>query len=103
MAVASSAKKTRWRTYPPRAMARRRRAVEAAVDLGDAVAAPLPLHVRRVAPSVRAEQAVAHGASWKTSPSVCRRPDRRTETPCRTGAADHPRAERTGRSRVVNK
>ncbi len=25
-----------------------------------------------------------------------------TETPCRTGAADQPRAERTGRSRVVN-
>ena len=45
----------------------------------------------------------AHGASWKTSPSVCRWPDRITETPCRTGAADQPRAERTGRSRVVNR
>ena len=31
-----------------------------------------------------------------------RRPDRSTLTPCRIGAADHPRADRTGRSRVVN-
>ena len=30
-----------------------------------------------------------------------RRPDLMAETPCRTGAADQPRALRTGRSRVV--
>ena len=30
-----------------------------------------------------------------------RRPDLMADTPCRTGAADQPRAERTGRSRVV--
>jgi hypothetical protein len=35
-------------------------------------------------------------ASWNTSPSMWRSPDRMTDTPCRTGAADHPRAERTG-------
>ena len=29
-------------------------------------------------------------------------PDRITDTPCRTGAAVHPRTERTGLSRVVN-
>lgn len=43
-----------------------------------------------------------HGASWNTRPSVCRSPDRITDTPCLTGAADQPRAERTGRSLVVN-
>jgi predicted MFS family arabinose efflux permease len=43
----------------------------------------------------------SHAASWKTSASVKRRPDRIAETPCRTGAADHPRVDRTGRSRVV--
>jgi hypothetical protein len=40
-------------------------------------------------------------ASWKTSPSAWRRPDRTVLSPWRIGAADHPRAERTGRSRVV--
>src|SRR6185437_4433734 len=40
--------------------AQRGRAVEAAVDLGAAVAAPLPFHVRRVRPAVAAEQRVAH-------------------------------------------
>src|SRR5215831_2880513 len=43
-----------------------------------------------------------HAASWKTRPRVNRRPERITETPCRTGAADQPRADFTGRSRVVN-
>src|SRR5690349_144951 len=38
------------------------RAVEAAVDLGAAVAAPLPLNVRLIRPAVAAEQRVAHGA-----------------------------------------
>ncbi len=33
----------------------------------------------------------AHAASWKTSASVNRCPERTTETPCRTGAADQPR------------
>jgi hypothetical protein len=41
-------------------------------------------------------------ASWNTRPSVNRCPVRITDTPCRTGAADQPRCERTGRSRVVN-
>ena len=40
-------------------------------------------------------------ASWKTSPRVNRWPERITDTPCRTGAADQPRADCTGRSRVV--
>ena len=52
--------------------------------------------------TVHVPQQVAHDASWKTSPRVYRSPDRITDTPCRTGAADQPRAERTGRSRVVN-
>ena len=52
-------------------------------------------------PNVRLRD-VAHDASWKTSPSVCLWPDRITDTPCRTGAADQPRADGTGRSRVVN-
>ena len=82
--------------------AQRRRAVETAVDPGAPVAAPPPFHVRPVGPAVGTQQDVVHGASWKTSPSVCRWPDRMTETPCRTGAADQPRADRTGRSRVVN-
>jgi hypothetical protein len=33
---------------------------------------------------------------------VCRWPDRIADTPWRTGAADQPRAERTGLSLVVN-
>jgi molybdopterin-guanine dinucleotide biosynthesis protein A len=82
--------------------AQRGRAVEAAVDLGPVVTAPPPLGVRPVRPAVGAKQHVSHGASWKTSPSVCRRPDLITDTPCRTGAADQPRADLTGRSRVVN-
>jgi 4-hydroxy-tetrahydrodipicolinate synthase len=45
---------------------------------------------------------LGQAASWKTRPSVYRSPERITDTPCRTGAADQPRAERTGRSRVVN-
>ena len=32
-------------------------------------------------------------ASWNTSPSVCRRPDRIADTPWRTGEADQPREE----------
>jgi hypothetical protein len=43
----------------------------------------------------------AQAASWNTSASVNRSPERITETPCRTGAADQPRADSTGRSRVV--
>ena len=42
-------------------------------------------------------------ASWKTRASVCRSPDLIADTPWRTGAADHPRAERTGLSLVVNR
>ena len=42
-----------------------------------------------------------HAASWNTRPRVKRSPDRTTETPCRTGAADHPLVDFTGRSRVV--
>ena len=34
---------------------------------------------------------------------MCRWPDRIADTPCRTGAADQPRADRTGRSLVVNR
>jgi hypothetical protein len=49
------------------------------------------------------EQQLFHAASWKTSPSVYRWPDRITDTPWRTGAADQPRTDWTGRSRVVNK
>jgi len=40
-------------------------------------------------------------ASWKIRPRVQRLPEWITETPWRMGAADQPRAERTGRSRVV--
>ena len=43
-----------------------------------------------------------HAASWNTSPSVKRSPERTADTPCRTGAADQPRVDCTGRSRVVN-
>ena len=43
-----------------------------------------------------------HAASWNTRPSVNRSPERTAETPCRTGDADHPRVDWTGRSRVVN-
>jgi hypothetical protein len=57
-------------------------------------------------PQARARQARQAGerqaASWNTRPRVWRRPDLMTDTPCRTGAADQPCAERTGRSRVVN-
>jgi hypothetical protein len=53
--------------------------------------------------SIRAQSARRrHAASWKTSASVMRSPLRITETPCRTGAADQPRFDSTGRSRVVN-
>src|SRR5580704_4312557 len=44
---------------------------------------------------------LAQAASWKTRARVNRRPDLIVETPWRTGAADQPRADRTGRSRVV--
>jgi hypothetical protein len=44
---------------------------------------------------------VGQAALWKTSPNVDRCPERMTDTPCRTGPIDHPREERTGRSRVV--
>jgi hypothetical protein len=44
----------------------------------------------------------AQAASWNTSPRVNRVPERTVETPWRTGAADHPRFDCTGRSRVVN-
>ena len=57
----------------------------------------LPTAARGSAGGVPATQV----ASWKTRPRVCRRPLRTTDTPCRTGAADQPRLERTGRSRVV--
>jgi hypothetical protein len=82
--------------------------VMAGDDAGGAGRAPVSLAVTppstaRGGSAVGAQPGVAHGASWKTSPSVCRRPDRRTDTPCRTGAADQPRAARTGRSRVVNR
>lgn len=40
-------------------------------------------------------------ASWKTRPRERRSPERTVLTPWRTGAADQPRLERTGRSRVV--
>ena len=50
-------------------------------------------------PAPTADQA----ASWKTRASVCRWPDLIADTPWRTGAADQPRAERTGRSLVVNR
>ena len=43
----------------------------------------------------------AQAASWKMRPRVWRRPLRSTLTPWRMGAAAQPRAERTGRSRVV--
>src|SRR5690348_11461684 len=48
------------------------RAVEAAVDLGAPVPAELSPHVRLIRPAVHTEQGVAHGASWKTRPRVCR-------------------------------
>ena len=48
---------------------------------------------------------LASGFDWKTLVDqmidVQRAPERTTETPWRTGAADHPRIERIGRSLVV--
>src|SRR5215472_4522189 len=87
----------------PSDRAERGRAVEATVDLGRLVAAPLPFDFGEVRAAVRSCQCVAHGASWKTSPRVWRTPERTTDTPCRTGAADQPRADRMGRSLVVNR
>jgi hypothetical protein len=46
--------------------------VEAAIDLGSPAAAPTPFLVRLAGPAVGAQQGIAHGASWKTSPSVYR-------------------------------
>ena len=51
----------------------------------------------------RRRRTADQAASWKTRPSVWRWPDLIADTPWRTGAADHPRAERTGLSLVVNR
>ena len=55
----------------------------------------------QITPRVDPVPVRGHAASWKMRPRACRRPERTVLRPCRSGAADHPRAERTGRSRVV--